>query len=74
MFLEISQQSLIDEFQNNFQKMINQRNCQLSCIMSTDQSGFNYEIVSKQTLDIRGSKTVGDTITGKNKKEHSHAI
>lgn len=74
LFPEVSLQPIIDEFRDNFQKMVNQRKCQLSCIMNTDQSGFNYEIVSKRTLDIRGSKTVDATVIAKNKTTHSYTI
>ena len=36
----------------------------------TDQSGFNYEIVSKRTLDIRGPRTVDAAFIGNNKTTH----
>ena len=39
-----------------------------------DQSGINCEIVSKQTLNTRGSKTVDAAIIGKNKTMHSYTI
>ena len=43
--------------------------------MNMDQSsGFNYEIVSKQTLGIRVSKTGYASVIGKNKTTHSHLI
>ena len=42
--------------------------------MNTDQSGFNYEIMSKQIMDYRGSKTTDAAVRSKNKTTHSHTI
>ena len=42
--------------------------------MNKDQSGFNYEIVPKLKLDIRGLKKVYDAVTSKNKATHSCTI
>ena len=42
--------------------------------MNIDQSGFNYEIVSKQRLDIQGSKRVDAAVIGKNRKMYSYKI
>ena len=47
-----SLQLLIAEFTDIFQKIVNQHNGQISCIMNTNESGLNYEIASERKLDI----------------------
>ena len=62
MLSEISLLPIVDEFRDNFQKTVVQPNCQLFCIMNTDQSYFIIEIVSKRTLGIRGSKSINAAV------------
>ena len=51
LFIVISLQPIIDESKLNFKKWFT-----VSYLMNTDENGFTYEIVSKRTLDFRGSK------------------
>lgn len=74
LFPDISLQPLIDDFRCNLKKMIEQRKCKLSNILNTDQSGFNYEIVSNRTLDMTGNKNVDMSVISKNKTTHSYTI
>ena len=71
---EISLQTITEEFWDNFQKIAYEHNFQLSCIMITDQSGFNYEIVSERTQDFRNLKTVDAAAIDKNETTHSYTI
>jgi hypothetical protein len=74
LFPELSLQPIIDEFRKDFATFINQNNCAMTSILNTDQSGFEYEIVSKRTLDMKGSRNVDASIISKNKTTHSYTV
>ena len=49
-------------------------NYEMTNIFNTDQSGFNYEMVSKRTLSVEGEKTTFGLIKSKSAVTHSYTI
>lgn len=74
LFPQLSLQPLMDNFRDDLTKMIQQNKYALHNIVNTDQSGFQYEMSPKRTLDFIGAKNVESSVKNKNKTTHSYTV